>query len=271
LIERKVVNRADGLFFTCEEELRMAKKSFKPYKPVQEINVGLGIIEPPAYDSKMRRAFLEKCPGLNSPYLLFLSRIHEKKGVDILIKAYSELAKKMAEVNAEVPMAGLSTGLYEEQDYIRHELPKLVIAGPGGETSYGKKIQKIVLDHPQLCNSVFFPGMLSGDSKWGAFYGCEAFVLPSHQENFGIAVVEALACSKPVLISSQVNIWREIEAGGAGIVAANSQQETGEMLSNWLNLSVDVKEEMRLHARACYINHFAIARAARRMLEAVVD
>ncbi len=59
--------------------------------------------------------------------------------------------------------------------------------------------------------------MLTGDLKWGAFRAAEAFVLPSHQENFGIAVVEALACGKPVLISDKVNIWREIVEDGAGL------------------------------------------------------
>ena len=61
--------------------------------------------------------------------------------------------------------------------------------------------------------------MLTGDLKWGALHAAEAFILPSHQENFGIAVVEALACGKPVLISDKVNIWREIEADGACLVA----------------------------------------------------
>jgi glycosyltransferase involved in cell wall biosynthesis len=55
---------------------------------------------------------------------------------------------------------------------------------------------------------IFWPGMLSGDAKWGAFRAAEFFVLPSHQENFGIVVAEAMALSKPVLISNKLNIWR---------------------------------------------------------------
>lgn len=64
--------------------------------------------------------------------------------------------------------------------------------------------------------------MLQGDVKWGAVHGCEEFVLPSRQENFAIAVVEALACGKPVLISDQVNIWREIAEDGAGLVGGDT-------------------------------------------------
>ena len=64
---------------------------------------------------------------------------------------------------------------------------------------------------------VYWPGMLRGNLKWGSFYSCEAFILPSHQENFGIAVAEALACGKPVLLSNKVNIAAEIERDGVGL------------------------------------------------------
>ena len=66
--------------------------------------------------------------------------------------------------------------------------------------------------------------MLKGDLKWGAFYAAEAFVLPSHQENFGVAVVEALACELPVLISDKVNIWPDIAHDEAGIVNADTAE-----------------------------------------------
>ena len=69
-----------------------------------------------------------------------------------------------------------------------------------------------------LADRVHWPGMLKGDAKWGAFAVSDAFILPSHQENFGIAVAEALACGRPVLISDQVNIAPEIEADGCGFV-----------------------------------------------------
>ena len=79
--------------------------------------------------------------------------------------------------------------------------------------------------------------MLTGHAKWGAFYGAEAFILPSHQENFGIAVVEALACGKPVLISKQVNIWHEIIEGGGGLVEEDTTAGTLRLLESWQRLS----------------------------------
>ena len=73
------------------------------------------------------------------------------------------------------------------------------------------------------------PGMLQGDMKWGALNAAEVFCLPSHQENFGIAVAEALGCGTPVLISDKVNIWREIEADGAGLVDDDTVDGTSEL------------------------------------------
>ena len=80
LIERHVISQAPAVFFTCAEELQLARQTFRPYEPQREINVGYGVAEPPPYYDRMVAAFTEKCPGLNGrPYLLFLSRIHSKR------------------------------------------------------------------------------------------------------------------------------------------------------------------------------------------------
>ncbi|WP_299822995.1 glycosyltransferase [uncultured Pontibacter sp.] len=265
LIEGHVVNKADGVLFTCEAELELARQPFRPYNPKRAINIGYGITEPPVYSKAMQDAFSHKCPQVaDSPYILFLSRIHDKKGVDLLIKAYAKLLE--SRVNHRL------AEVYDEGETIADndvEFPKLVIAGPGLDTAYGKYVQQLASATPELQHSIFFPGMLTGDSKWGAFYGCEAFVLPSHQENFGIAVVEALACSKPVLISDQVNIWREIKAAGGGIVAANTQHGTFKMLADWQDLSPEMRLIMGSMARETYENHFSIGPNVLRLLEAV--
>ena len=248
--EGKVIHEADGLLFTSEAELRLARKPFRPYRPKKEINVGYGIAAPPSYRPSMLEAFLRKCPRLGEhPYLLFLGRIHEKKGVDMLIDAYTLLKK-----------ASIEDG---------REIPKLVIAGPGLDTTYGLKMQHKVLETPSLRSAVFFPGMLTGEAKWGAFWGCEAFVLPSHQENFGIAVVEAMACGKSVLISDQVNIWREIEADGGGIIEPDSLEGTQKMLNSWINKSAEEKKNSGKGARNSFEKKFGIGSAARQLLEVV--
>jgi len=248
LIESKVVNDADGLLFTCETEMLLARETFTPYHPKNEYNIGYGIEAPPAYDPAMSAAFNAHCPDLHgTPYLLFLSRIHPKKGVDLLLKAYIDLYKSRKPADAK--------------------LPKLVIAGPGLDSHFGKKLRDEVNKFPEIKANIFFPGMLTGDAKWGAFYGCEAFVLPSHQENFGIAVAEALACYKPVLISDQVNIWREIKNGG--FVSPDTFEGTRSIIEKWLNLSVIDKKQMAQNAWNVYHENFQNVPAALKFFKAL--
>src|SRR5690554_1263072 len=94
LIEGDVVNDADGILFTCGEEQRLAKEPFSHYNPKRETVVGMGVEDPPAFTPVMTNLFLKNFHTLkNKPYILFLGRINEKKGVDILIKSYAEIWK----------------------------------------------------------------------------------------------------------------------------------------------------------------------------------
>ncbi|MHB8208161.1 glycosyltransferase [Mucilaginibacter sp.] len=250
IVERKVINDGDGLLFTSETELLLARETFKAYNPKKEHNVGYGINTPPVFNENMRYAFNQSCPGLKgNPYILFLGRIDSKKGVDLLIKAYLTLLKAEKLTNKQ--------------------LSKLVIAGPGLNTDFAEKIRHEVKRYPELKNEIFFPGMLTGDSKWGAFYGCEAFVLPSHQENFGIAVVEALACGKPVLISNQVNIWQEIGDSGAGIIEDDNLIGTASMLKRWIGLTADEKLRMGERAAQSFKKYFTLDKAVSNMIEVI--
>jgi glycosyltransferase involved in cell wall biosynthesis len=248
VIENRLVNNADGLLFTCEQERRLAHEPFSPYHPRKELVVGLGVESPPAFTPSMQVAFQKKCPELASrPYLLFLSRIHPKKGVDLLLPAYERLIQENPE----------------------KELPELVIAGPGLDTPYGQRMQQYVESIPGLHGRVNFPGMLNGEAKWGALYGCEAFILPSHQENFGIAVVEALACGRPVLITDQVNIWREIAEGGAGLVEPDTEVGAFTLLKNWLELELNRQMKMRHEAMEVYRSNFDISTNVNKFIKAI--
>ena len=261
LIERATINEADGILFTSEAELQLARQSFPSYRPQREIVVGLGVEAPPTEVPAMQAAFLNQCPELqNRPYLLFLGRIHKKKGIEMLLQAYADNASTLASVSVAV-----LTGL--KPFPAGGVLPVLVVAGPGLDTAYGRQIRRLAAALP--ATAVYFPGMLTGDAKWGAFYGCEAFVLPSHQENFGIAVAEALACGKPVLISNQVNIWREIAAGGGGTVEDDTLPGTQRLLQGWCRLTQDQKQAMSNCALATYRQYFAIEGAAQKMAAAL--
>jgi glycosyltransferase involved in cell wall biosynthesis len=113
--------------------------------------------------------------------------------------------------------------------------------------------------------------MLAGTRKWGAFSGADAFILPSHQENFGIAVVEALACGTPVLISNKVNIWREISADEAGYVENDELGGTARLLDRWMETSPHIRAAMKENAKACFARHFEINRATDSLLKALGD
>lgn len=248
LIENSVINSANGLLFTCDQERDLARIPFPNYKPQNEFVVGLGIKAPPVFDQKMTDALVRKFPLLDGkPYVLFLSRVDYKKGVDLLVEAYRKILL----------------------DYANSfdMLPLLVIAGPGLDTNYGREILNSVNSDVRLASKVIFTGMITGDLKWGAIYTADAFILPSHQENFGIAVVEALACGKPVLISNQVNICQEIKSVGAGFVEEDTLEGTYKLFTSLLGLTLAEKEIMTKQAQVAYTRFFDVSVTAKKLIE----
>lgn len=141
--------------------------------------------------------------------ILFLSRVHPKKGLENLALAFKGLVQK-------------------EKDVF------LVIAGTG-QKSYIQKI-KSLLGNLDLSNQVIFTGMLLGPKKLAAFYGSDIFVLPSYGENFGIAVLEAMACSLPVIITDKVGLGADVEDYKAGIVLNNDPRKIEEALYKLITL-----------------------------------
>jgi glycosyltransferase involved in cell wall biosynthesis len=230
------------VLFTCEEERLLARKSFWLYRANESvINFGTGT--PPNNVEVLRAHFHETYPELREKrVLLFLSRIHEKKGCDLLIEAFAKVA-------------GQDSNLH------------LLLAGTG-QTALVNKL-KAQAQRLGIAERITWPGMLQGDLKWGAFYASEAFVLPSHQENFGIAVAEALGCGLPVLISDKVNIWREIEAAGAGIVSADTLQGTEKILRQWLAMDLTSRQKMARQAKLTFEQRFTVDAMAKSLIETI--
>ncbi|WP_206367783.1 glycosyltransferase [Sphingobacterium chungjuense] len=242
IVENQVINNVDGVLFTCERELILARETFKNYHPKAELNVSYGVQPPPSTTPNMTAEFL-KVSGLGAtePYLLFLSRIHTKKGVDILIDAYKSVTAK------------------------RLKLPKLVIAGPD-DSDYAQQLMQSTKGR----EDIVFTGMLRGDAKWGAIYGCEIFILPSHQENFGIAVVEAMSCGRPVFITKQVNIYTVIEDSDSGMVFEDNLSSVIDVLRNLsINYSADELNRMGINAKKTYEEHYLPTGAAQKFINAI--
>ncbi|WP_395666131.1 glycosyltransferase [Methylocella sp.] len=227
--EGRLINRATSVMFTTEEEKELAKTSFWPFRARSKV-VPYGVVDVEGDPEAQIAAFRALAPGLGERrFVLFLSRIHPKKGCDLLIEAFSQIAAKDPDLD-------------------------LVVAGPdsvGSVAQLQERARALGID-----GRVHWPGMLKGDAKWGAFRACEAFVLPSHQENFGIVVAEAMACARPVLTTNKVNTWREVVAGRAGFVENDDVGGVTRLLAQFVALSPVEKLEMSKRARATYLEKF---------------
>lgn len=244
LFEHKVLRDAAAVLFTTEDEKRLAQNAFKPYA-CNPATIGFGISPPPEFSPQTQEALISELastfPALRGrTILLYLGRIHEKKGADLLIRAYAKL-------------------LY------RLEGTCLVLAGPGDDPIL-KSLQSLASEL-KIGDRIAWPGPLYGNAKWALMRAAEVFVLPSHQENFGISVVEALACGTPVLISDKVNIWREVDRECAGLVGSDDLPGTTNLLERWRNLRHAEKDQMRCNAKRCFSTHFDIARSSSRLFE----
>jgi glycosyltransferase involved in cell wall biosynthesis len=238
----RVLRDARAVLFTSEDERLLARQSFWLYRAREEV-VAYGTRSPPPDSPAMRAAFLDAHPALRGRrLLLFLSRIHEKKGCDLLIEAFAGVAAAQPDL-------------------------QLVIAGPD-QSGWVSTLRQLAAGRG-IADRITWPGMLRDQMKWGAFYSAEAFVLPSHQENFGIAVAEALACGLPALISDKVNIWREVERGGAGLVAPDTREGTASLLQRWLALDDVQRRAMSTRARALFEERFTVDAMASGLLEVV--
>ncbi|MBI3506773.1 MAG: glycosyltransferase [Proteobacteria bacterium] len=209
----RVIAGAAALHYTAEEEMRLAAPYVHGAKGVVVPN-GLDMAEfailPP------KGAFIAAHPELaGTKPVLFLSRINFKKGLDVLIPAF---AKALA---AEPAL-------------------RLVIAGP--DDGYKATAEGFARD-AGVADRIVWTGMLAGEAKRAAFVDCALFALPSWSENFGIAIVEAMACGAPVVISDRVNIWREIAGAGAGLV---SPPETDSVAAHILLLAADTNRAARM-------------------------
>ena len=240
--EYRILRDAAAVLFTSEGERRASRESFWFYR-CNEIVVSYGVAAPPENGEAAKQATLGRFPELRGRRVfLFFGRIHEKKGCDLLLRAFAKVAAT--------------------DDSIR-----LVFAGPD-QTGWAGDL-KALAETLGISGKVVWTGMLSGDFKWGMLRLAETFILPSHQENFGIAVAEALACGTPVLISNKVNIWREILDDDAGLVDDDNQPGTDRLLQNWIALPPERRDAMRGNTTGCFLARFEVAKAAASIVQVV--
>jgi glycosyltransferase involved in cell wall biosynthesis len=247
LWQGRMLSSAQQVLFTCTEEQRLAQGAFWGHQGYSGKVVAFCAADQRMAADKLHAghtALRHMLPQLaDRPYFLFISRIHPKKAVDNLIRAYASVL-------------------------IYRTCPDLVIAGPD-TAGWQAKLEHLA-QSLGVGARVHFPGMLQGEVKAAAFEGAQAFVLPSHQENFGIVVAEALSLGVPVLISDKVNIWREVISCGAGLAQPDTEAGTAQLFDQFLNLSPQQLNQMRIHARQCYEQNFSAKASAEDVLAALM-
>jgi glycosyltransferase involved in cell wall biosynthesis len=228
------------VLFTSEAEKQLAEESFwlhhwSPYV------VPYGAKGPTGDLEAMKQIFFNQSPQVRDKrYLLFLGRIHRKKGCDLLVDAFAKIAADDPELH-------------------------LVMAGPD-QQQWSAELQQTALK-AGIAARIHWPGMITGDAKWGAFYGAEAFILPSHQENFGIAVAEAMACGTPVLLSDKVNIAEEIANDGAGFMEPDTLDGTLHLLQRWIATSPEEREQMAQQAQRSFKQRYDMQQTAKTIIQ----
>ena len=166
--------------------------------------------------------------------MLFLSRLDPKKGLDILAEAMRSLAER------------------------RHDL-SLVVAGSG--TLEFEAEVRAIFDQQGLSGHTVFTGMILGEDKWRLLRAADVFVLPSRHENFGIAVVEAMASGTPVVVSDQVGIEREIAEAGAGLVTTLDPADVAGAIGRLLD-DPEAAERMGRAGEALASRRYSLERVA---------
>ena len=255
LQEYWVLRGARFVLFTSQAEASLARKTFGWARWNARV-IPYGASPPEGDPGLLREAFLAEHSelrhedllvsdsfGLAKPFVLFLGRIHEKKGCDMLLEAFGGLAGRDPEL-------------------------QLVFAGPDGD-GLVERLRGRVLELGE--DRVHFLGMLEGQQKWGALSACEVFALPSHQENFGIAVAEALACGRPVLISDKVNIWEDVLADGAGLAGTDDEAGTESTLLRWVTMEPEDRAAMSRNALQCFASRYDMRVNARKIVSILTD
>jgi glycosyltransferase involved in cell wall biosynthesis len=202
---KQMLNCAAAIHYTSDEEKRLVETG---------LGLSRGIVVPNGLDlSFINRPTEPFCAPLSevgdSPYILALSRIHPKKGFELLIESFAALKK---------------SGLFGSW--------RLVFAGDG-DAAYVDQL-KTLARRRGLNGDALFVGWLEGDRKYAALKDASLLAMPSYQENFGISLIEAMACGVPVLVSPHVNLAPEIEKAGAGWVAALGEDKLTNVMAEAL-------------------------------------
>jgi glycosyltransferase involved in cell wall biosynthesis len=211
---RSLIDGAAAMHYTSADEMRLAERAVSPRAAGVVIPIGID----DAYFQRMAPS-----TGNDTPYVLSLSRLDPKKGLDVLIEAFHSCAATLPDGRARLIIAGDGDPAMVER------LRALASAGPGK-------------------SRVDFVGWVSGARKLELVRGASVFALTSHQENFGISVAEAMAAGAPALVTPGVNLGADIERAAAGWVVPQNARAVSAALVQALSDRAE-REKRGAHAR----------------------
>jgi glycosyltransferase involved in cell wall biosynthesis len=189
-IERGNLASARRIIYTTAEEARLAATQMSSLP--EGVIIPLGGDAPDGNADELASSFIERFPkARNRRQLLFLGRVHPKKGLDRILAALPAVVGAFPDV-------------------------LMTIVGDGPR-EFQSELSKTVAAH-NLEDNVLMTGRLDGEAKWGAYASAELFLLPSRQENFAITVAEAMQMGLPLIISNKVNTWPYVRDAGSGLV-----------------------------------------------------
>lgn len=253
-IAKRDLKGATTIHYTTEDEAEKCHASLGLKSKAIVIPNGIDMSE--FKDMPSKESVRERYPILKGKkVILFLSRINWKKGLDILVRAFSMLAKERNDVHLLI--VGNDESEYSEKvkGWIRRCGMNYVDYGVKEQAGGDRQEAK-----------VSFTGILKGREKLEAYAGTDLFVLPSYSENFGMAVIEAMVCGVPVVISNKVGIYIEVEKNKAGIVVDTDAESLYQGIKLLLE-NPEFKKEIVINGRKLVEEYYYVNKVADKMMK----
>ena len=239
LIERRNLADAAAIHFTSEQE---AKISERFGVVTRDLVIPLGVIPPDKVGNGENLVRSQWGIPQDSPLVLFMSRLDQKKGLDLLIPALEKLLESQCSFH-------------------------FVLAGTNSQDpDYEQKIKDQIANSP-LRSHTTITGFVSGELKASLLQAADLFVLPSYYENFGIAVAEAMVAGIPVVISDQVHIWQQVRDSKSGWVGTTEVETFVELIAEALQNPQECQQR-GLNAQKYALEYFSWSAIARQIIQA---
>jgi glycosyltransferase involved in cell wall biosynthesis len=198
-------------------------------------------------------------------WVVFMSRLHPKKGIDVLLRAWARQKEVTSDVWREPETAVAVVDSVRRSRGQTKDLPVLVLAG-SDLIAYRKEVEKMVRELG-LEESVVMTGEVQGEMKDALLANAEVFVLPSYSENFGIVVAEAMAWGRPVIASTGTP-WQEVAEVRAGWWVAPEEGALSKALTEALGKGREELEAMGAKGRALVEQRYTWAAPAAKLVRA---